>query len=97
MIIGRVTKQPAEIESYTDDLSQDLDVGETVTNATAAVYGADALLTVAAISFIATAVKFFATGGTDQIAYSAELTITTSTGRVLVDEVVIQVAKVVAP
>jgi hypothetical protein len=97
MIIGRVTKQPAETESYTDDLSQDLDVGETVTNATAAVYGADALLTVAAISFTTTAVQFFATGGTDQVPYSAELTITTSTGRVLVDEVVIQVAKVVAP
>lgn len=93
-ILGRYTKQPAEVESYTIDYSDDLIDGDTISATTVVVSGNDAALLMQGKSADSTSLRIWLSGGTDRERYKVTATVTTSDGRVLQDEFLISVKDV---
>jgi hypothetical protein len=92
MILGKFTKQPADVFDYDIDFSQWLPTTptpDTVASAVAVVD--DASLTLGATVISATGVKQWVSGGTDGKTYKITLTATTNGGRVIQEEFKIKV------
>ena len=85
MILGRYTKQPADISDYDLDCSEWLRDGETLTPATAVVACTstplDAEMAVSSVTTSPDAVRVRLTGGTAGQLYKATVTVTTTSGR----------------
>ena len=92
MKLGTTSKQPAERFSYTVDYSEALTTGDNVQTATATVSPAG--LTLDNVGVYDPRVKFWASGGTDGVAYKVTLTVTTADGRVFQDEIVLKIKEV---
>lgn len=96
-VLGKFTKQPAEVLDYQFDFSAWLaDRADTITatpTVTAAVaFGTSVVdVTISAVSQLNGVVRFFASGGTTGCKYEVTCTITTAGGRVKQDELLLTV------
>lgn len=91
-LLGKYTKQPAEIESYTIDYSEDLTDGDGIVGAdiTATPTG----LVIEGKDVSTTSVRVWVAVGTHGVKYKVEVTATTGDGRVLQDEFFVTVKEV---
>ena len=89
MKLGAFTKQPNEKETYSVTYADALTVGDNVLTATVVVDPVG--LTISGITITDPIVKFFATGGVDDLKYKITLTVTTVDGRILEDEIYIKI------
>jgi len=92
MKLGTVSKQPAERFSYTVTYADALTVGDNVVSAAIAVTPAG--LTVDNAEVYDPRVKFWASGGANNVSYKITLTVSTADGRVFQDEVTLKVKEV---
>jgi len=92
MKLGSVNKQPAERFSYTITYEDALTPGDNIQTATATVFPAG--LTIENVGVYDPRVKFWASGGTDGVAYKVTVTANTADGRTFQDEVVLKVKEI---
>jgi hypothetical protein len=84
MILGRFTKQPADVIDYDIDFSEWLPVGDTLATATPTVDVASLTLGTTVISD--TGIKQWVSAGTDGLTYKVTVTVTTNGGRTVQQE-----------
>lgn len=89
-LIGSFTKQPAEVESYTIDYTQDLTDGDGVIASAVVIHPDDALV-VRATDVNSDRVRVWLEGGEDGERYKVEVTSSTADGRVMQDEFILTV------
>ena len=90
MKLGAVTQQPAERMSYSFQYQEALDPDETLSDTTVSV-DPDGELVVESVVTLATHLQFWVTGGVDRKRYKVSATVTTSSGRVFQDELLISI------
>jgi hypothetical protein len=90
MKLGAVTQQPAERMSYSFQYQEALDAGETLSEATFSVDPTGELVVESTVT-LPTHLQFWVTGGVDRRRYKVTATVTTSSGRVFQDELLISI------
>lgn len=88
-VLGTYTKQPAEVETYSIDYTDDLIEEDTVASAIVAVSPAG--LTIDSSTTNSPRVKVGLSGGTVGVRYKTTVTTTTAHGRVLQDEFIVKI------
>jgi len=84
-VLGKYIKQPAEVESYTVDYSEDLTSGDGIVLATAAITPTGLVLDAVDYSD-SKSVRVWVSDGAVGVKYKVEVTATTGDGRVMQDE-----------
>lgn len=87
-ILGTFEKQPAEVESYSINYSDDLTENDGIESAVVMVEPPGLVVTCLVVN---PRVKVFTNGGIDRTKYKITVTATTDDGRVLQDEFIIKV------
>ena len=90
-ILGRFTKQPAEVESYPIEFADDLVNQDKISSATSEVVPEG--LNLASTTVIGTRVKVLVSGGTNKTTYKITVTAQTDDGRTLQDEFIIKIVE----
>ena len=90
-ILGRFTKQPAEVESYSIEYADDLVNQDKISSATSEVVPEG--LNLASTTVIGTRVKVLVSGGTNKTTYKITVTAQTDDGRTLQDEFIIKIVE----
>ena len=90
-ILGRFTKQPAEVESYSIEFADDLVNQDKISSATSEVVPEG--LNLASTTVIGTRVKVLVSGGTNKTTYKITVTAQTDDGRTLQDEFIIKIVE----
>lgn len=90
-ILGRFTKQPAEVESYSIEFADDLVNQDKISSATSEVVPTG--LNLVSTTVIGTRVKVLISGGTNKTTYKITVTAQTDDGRTLQDEFIIKIVE----
>lgn len=90
-ILGRFTKQPAEVESYSIEFADDLVNQDKISSATSEVVPEG--LNLVSTTVIGTRVKVLVSGGTNKTPYKITVTAQTDDGRTLQDEFIIKIVE----
>lgn len=90
-ILGRFTKQPAEVESYSIEFADDLVNQDKISSATSEVVPKG--LNLVSTTVIGTRVKVLISGGTNKTTYKITVTAQTDDGRTLQDEFIIKIVE----
>ena len=97
MQLGKFTKQPGEIEAYGIKYDDATENGESLLTATAAVVdlsGATSTMNVSSCSIDGKEVRLLASNGTNGSDYKITVTVDTSIGRRMEDELIVKVREV---
>ena len=90
-ILGRFTKQPVEVESYSIEFADDLVNQDKISSATSEVVPEG--LNLVSTTVIGTRVKVLVSGGTNKTTYKITVTAQTDDGRTLQDEFIIKIVE----
>lgn len=90
-ILGRFTKQPVEVESYSIEFADDLVNQDKISSATSEVVPPG--LNLVSTTVIGTRVKVLVSGGTNKTTYKITVTAQTDDGRTLQDEFIIKIVE----
>lgn len=96
MIVGKVTKQPVDVQDYDISFVDWLTaLGDTADSATATISGSDAVATVFASPTVSSGVvKVWVSGGTSGVTYKVSVTMSSTGGRVKQAELSVKVREV---
>ena len=90
-VLGTYTKQPAEKESYTVNVGDDLIGTDTVKTDGVTVTVEPLGLTIVSHLVISPRIKVWCSGGTDGVKYKVTVTSETDDGRILQDEFIVKI------
>lgn len=90
MMLGKYIKQPAEVESYMVDYTDDLTQSDGVVSSEVVVHPPGELV-VSTVDTRSDSVRIWLREGVDGNKYKVEVTVTTEDGRVMQDEFIITV------